>query len=284
MEKILVVGATGNVGSLIVKELVEKGYKVKAAVRDYDKAKRVLGEEIELVKFSFEDSSTFKTALEDVSHVFLIAPPMSPNSDEVVGPFISAAKELGVKHITAMTAMGVDASDEIPYRKVELQIIAAGFSYSILRPNWFNQNFHTIYLDQIKNQGGIFLPVSDAKTSFIDVRDIAAVAVQTLIDPKHSTQEYTLTGSEAIDHTKAMKIISDEAGKEYNYTAISDEDFKNAMAEIGLPDNMTDFMLNIYGMVKAGYTEAVSNDVEKVLSRAPISFAQYAKDFADSWK
>lgn len=284
MNKILVLGATGNVGSLVAKELAEKGYKAKAAVRDFEKAKTLLGDDVELVKFDYSDPSTFTEALDNVSHVFGIAPPSSPNSDKIVIPLLNAAKELNVKHVTFMTAMGIDQEEASPLRKLERHIMASGFSYSFLRPNWFNQNFNSIYLDQIKNQKGIFLPVNDAKTSFIDARDIAAVAVQTIIDEKHSDKEYTLTGPRAYDHNEAMAIISDVVGETFSFTPISDDDFRHAMKEIGYPEDMTEFMIEIYGMVKAGFTSGIFNDVKDVLGREPISFEQYARDYQEFWK
>ncbi|HRV96460.1 MAG TPA: NAD(P)H-binding protein, partial [Anaerolineae bacterium] len=174
--KILVLGATGNVGSALVKFLVEKGEQVKAATRhpaDYPPTGNV-----EPVALDFERPDTYASALVGVDRVFAITKTADIHADKTLNPLIDQAKAAGVAHIILMTAMGVDqAPEDVPIRRVELHLINSGVDYTILRPNWFMQNFSPGFLLPMIQQGGTFyLAADDTKTSLIDARDIAAVA------------------------------------------------------------------------------------------------------------
>ena len=91
-----------------------------------------------------------------------------------------AAKAAGVRQLLMLSAMGANADDSIPLRRAELHLERSGLAWNVIRPNWFMQNFHTFWLHGIQTHGQIFLPVGDAKGSFIDTRDVAAVAAKLL--------------------------------------------------------------------------------------------------------
>jgi len=282
-QHILVVGATGNVGSTLVQLLAGQGVSVKAATRSPEKYAAQPG--VTPVRFEYDEFATHASALEGVDRVFLIAKPMEAAPQKALIPLIDRAKAVGVKQIVFMTAMGVDQAEGTGMRMVEKHLIASGVPYTILRPNWFMQNFnHGFLLPALKQAGAIFVPAGDAKTSFIDTRDIAAVAAKTLIDPSHIGKEYTLTGGEALSYAEAATMLASVSGRDIRYVAISDDDLRNALAHLNLAADAIEFMIGLFYVARQGWTAPVSPVVASVLGRAPISFEAFAREYAAVWK
>lgn len=278
--KILVTGATGNLGSAVVETLKEKGIAVRAAARD---PKRIT-DGTEVVRLDFADPSTYPQALQGVSGVFLIAPPMDPTAPELLNPLIDAAIAAGVQHIVFNSAFGVDQNEQAPLRIVERHLMDSGVPYTILRPNFFMENFSAGFISPMIGQhSAFFLAADDAKTSFISVGDIAAVAAAAFAEGL-TGKEYNLTGARALSRSEAAAIISDAAGKSIQYQAISEEDMLRGARDNGMPETAVQYMAVLYQAVRAGWTEVVTPDVEQVTGRPPASFEEFARLNADSWK
>ncbi len=224
-KRILVVGANGRVGSELVRLFQAKGVTVRAATRRPSAAPWKPASSCEAVEFDFERPGTFAPALRNVDKVFLMARPGDNQSDKAAMPFIDAARKEGIGHIVNLTAMGVEEDDSFMLRVLEKYLEASGIPYTHLRPNWFMQNFDSgpMFAD-IRATGALHLPAADAKLSFIDVRDIAAVALAALTEPLHQGKAYTLTGAVALDHFEAVRLISSVAGRTISYVPISEED------------------------------------------------------------
>jgi len=271
MNNVLVLGATGHVGQPLISALLDKGVTVKAASRS--------GKDIgtaQSVVFDYFDTATIAPAFDGIDTAYVMLAGGYTGADTLLLPIIAAAKERGVK-VVLQTALGVDADDSIPYRKVELALEAAGIPYVILRPNWFMDNFHTFWKAGI-DQGVIALPAGDGKSAFIDVRDIAAVAAEALTSDTFDNQALDLTGPEALSYAESASKISEATGKAVSYSAISDADFITGMVEAGLPKDYAEFLTSIFYPVREGWTAAVTDAVEKVTGKAPRSLAQYIED------
>ncbi len=211
--KILVIGATGNIGSSLVKLLAENGEKVKAATRNPE---NYVGQpNIEPVPFDYDKPETYEPALKEVDRAFIIARSGDPESDKVISLLIDKAKAAGLKHIVLLTSMGANRVETSPLYKAEQYLIASSIDYTILRPNWFMQNFSRGFiLPTIQQNGSIYLPVGEGKTSFIDTRDIAAAAAKTLTENgRHAGQAYPLTGGQSLSYAEAADIIANVAGR-----------------------------------------------------------------------
>lgn len=189
--KILVLGATGNVGQPLVQTLLRQGQQVKAASRS---AKPVAG--AESVVFDYARPETFPAAFEGVDRAYVMLPTGYVNSKELLLPVIQAAAERHVK-VVFQSAFGVDADDSIPYRQVEIALEKSGTPFVILRPNWFSDNFHTFWKAGI-DHGQIAVPAAEGQSSFIDVRDIAESAAAALTTNRFDGQAFNLTGPEAV--------------------------------------------------------------------------------------
>jgi uncharacterized protein YbjT (DUF2867 family) len=279
---LLVTGATGNLGREVVRALLSAGYSIKAGSRDVRKIKPT--KNLEAVKLDYTDAGTFSAALDGATGVFLVAPPMDPEAPTKLIPFIEKAKETGVTHIVFNSALGVDQNEQAPLRVVEHVVMDSGVSYTILRPNFFMENFSTGFIaPMIKHQNGIFLAAGDGKTSFISTKDIAEVAMKAFSEA-HYGKEYNLTGPKALDHTQAAKIISAASGKIVIYHALPEEAMLQGAREQGMPEGAVQYMSILYAAVRAGYMAVVTDDAENVTGHRPIGFEDFVKDNIACWQ
>ncbi len=277
MAKTLVIGANGTVGSELVRLLGEKGHQVLKATS------KPVTDPAREVHVNLATGAGLPQAFEGVEQAFLLAPPGFTNQDEMLNPAIDAAKAKGVRKVVLMTAMGANADESAPMRKAEVHLLNSGLAYNIIRPNWFMQNFNTFWIHGILEQGKIFLPVAQAKGSFIDARDISAVAAQLLSSNTFDNQEFDLTGGVALNHDEVANVISAEIGRSITFEDIPPEVLRGSLLQAGLPADYVEFLLLILGYFKAGYSERTTDAVQTVLGRAPRTLAQYAKDYRAAW-
>jgi uncharacterized protein YbjT (DUF2867 family) len=282
-KKTLVIGATGRVGSELVKLLVRDGQAIRAATRNPGSFK--FKNNVEAVEFDYEKPQTFAPALVGIEKIFLIARPGDNHSDKAAMPLIDEAKKANVQLIVNLTAMGVEQDETFMLRILEKYVEASGISFTHLRPNWFMQSFDSgpMFAD-IKATGALHLPAADAKISFIDLRDIAAVGFKVLTESHHASKAYTLTGKESLSYFQVIEKISHAAGKEISYVPISEDIARAGLVKGGIPNDLIERWIDFYRKVRKGYCSPVSEDVENVLGRSPILFDQYTKDNAASWR
>jgi uncharacterized protein YbjT (DUF2867 family) len=168
-------------------------------------------------------------------------------------------------------------------RKTEVHLERSGLAFNVIRPNWFMQNFNTFWIQGILQQGRIMLPVGQAKGSFIDARDIAAVAAALLSGTAFDGQAFDLTGARAFDHDEVAAVLSRETGRPIGYQDIAPSEMHDALLAAGLPPDYTEFMLVILGYFKAGYAERTTDAVQAITGAAPRTLEQYAKDYRAAW-
>ncbi|NSZ62313.1 SDR family oxidoreductase [Agrobacterium tumefaciens] len=275
--KILVIGSTGTIGTPLVKALLAKGESVKAASRTGKAADGAEG-----VRFDYNDASTYTDAFDGVDRLFLILAGGRLDAIDALTPVVEEAARRKVK-IVFLSVFGVDADDSIPYRQVELKIIASGAPYVILRPNWFADNFHTYWKAGIEH-GQIAVPAGEGKSSFIDVRDIADSAASALTSTAFDNKAFNLTGPRALGYGEAAAIISQAIGKPVSYSAVSDDIFIGILTGAGVPQDYAAFLASIFYPVREGWTSAITGDVETLTGHAPRSLEAYVADHVDALK
>lgn len=279
---ILVTGATGNLGRAVVDALVQRNFSVRAAARNPEKLE--VPSNVERVKFDFTAADTVDAAFAGVHGLFLIAPPMDSEAPAKLVPVIEKAKAKGMKHIVLNSALGADQNEQSPLRIVERALMQSGVPYTIVRPNFFMENFSTGFIaPMIKHQRGIFLAAGDGKTSFISTRDIAAV-VATAFGQKLMGQEYHLTGPEALDHAQAAKLISEALGQAVVYHALPEEAMLQGARDNGMPESAVQYLGALYSAVRAGYCAAVTDDVTRVTGQSPVSFPEFVEASRARWQ
>lgn len=277
---VLVLGASGHVGNALIAELVAAGQRVRAATRDAGQfvARRGLQAGVDCVQLDYAEEATYPAALEGVDRLFVLTPGVVVDSEGLVAPFLEQALPR-VRRVVTLTAQGVDASDEIPHRKLELRIEASGATWTHLRPTWFADNFHSYWLPQIRD-GVIALPAASAKTAFIDVRDIAASARALFVGKGHEGQALVLTGPEALDYRQAAAILAERTGRPIRYTPSDDANFLLQAMRDGVPRPYAEMIVSLFGLVRAGVTAEVNDTVERVTGTPPRSLREYAATYA----
>ena len=286
-KSVLVTGATGKTGSEVVKGLIAKGETVRVGAHTPEKGSAMFGSHagVQVVPLDLGRPETFDAALAGVDRVYLLAVTGEAAPDQALMPFVDRAKAAGVRHIAYMTARGVEMDENNPLRKVERYIEKSGVPYTFLRPSWFMQNFSSGFIaPMILGMGGIFLPAADAKTSFIDARDIAAVGIAALTEPGHAGKAYALSGGQAFTYGEAAEILSRAAGKPIRYVALSEEDFSGSLAAQGWQPEQIAMFTGLFQGVRQGWAAPISPDVATVLGRPPITLEQFAQDHAAIWR
>ena len=289
-ETILITGATGTVGSEVVKQLSAKGENiiVKAAARSATDNTFENLNRVQVVQLDYDKPDSLAVALKGVDKLFLLTPFQS-NMVDLTSNLVSEAKKAEVKYIAKQSVMGADAEPGITpgrlHRQAEKIIEESGIPFTFLRPNFFMQNFVNYYSNLIRSQGAFYIPAGDAKVSFVDVRDIAAVAVKSLInDNQQKGRAYNITGGEALSYGQAAEILSKAVGKKINYVNVTDQDARNGMKDMSMDEWTIKSMIELFEITRAGYVSEISPIVEQVTGNKPITFSQFAKDYAGSFK
>jgi len=275
MSTVLVVGASGTVASEVARLLETSAHVVRRGTSREAGPGQV---HIDLVTGAGLDE-----ALTGVDAAFVFSPPGYTNQDALLIPFYEAATRAGVTKVALMSAMGADASDDAPLRKAELALERSGLTWNVIRPNWFMQNFHTFWRHGIATQNAILLPVGDARTSFIDARDIAAVAATLLTTTAHQNQAFDLTGGESITHTEVATILSGALGRPLRFQDITPDEMRPGLLAAGLPADYAEFLLVILSFQKAGHAERITPHVQAITGAAPRTVAVYARDYRSAF-
>ena len=280
--KILVTGATGNVGGAVITNLVSMGAAVRALVRDESKAQGLKHAGVEVVVGELEKPETLDAAFSGVDKVFLLTP-VSPNAVTQASNGIAAARRAGRLYIVRMSA--VKASHQSPSRisrlhaDTEDELKASGLPYTILKPHFFMQNT-MMAAQSVASEGRVFMPVKNGKLGIIDIRDIGEVAAKVLTSEGHQGNTYTLTGPASISFHDVAAGLSKALGKEVKYVDVPLEAGRDAMLGMGFPEWVADGYIEYFKAYSEGYGDLVTADVEEIIGRAPRSYETFARDFA----
>jgi uncharacterized protein YbjT (DUF2867 family) len=289
---ILVTGATGNVGNEVVKQLLNhtENIIIRAGGRSRENVKKVVNSDsVEYMQIDYYKPETIREAVKGVDSVFLVTP-FQFDMVEFASSILRESRKNDIKFMVMLSSLlAADLKHENTvgrlHRQEEKIIEESEIPYTILRPNAFMQNFLNFFGHTIKTQNGFYLPAGDQKVSFIDTRDIAAVAVHELT--RDGTQRenpiFHITGQEALSFSQAAGIISSELGRKVSYINTSEEDARIKMKDMGMGDWLSDAMVEQFRSVRAGYASQTTSLVEQITGRKPISFSQFVKDYAQAF-
>ena len=280
---ILVTGALGNVGTEVIKSLQAKGAIVRAADLDEEKITKRFGPGVEAVRFDFTNPQTYTRTFQSIEKMFLVRPPQISNIKRDMVPALLAAKQARVAHVVFLSIIGVENMTFVPHYKVEVFLREQNFQTTFLRCSFFMQNLSTVHRKEIQERNEIFVPVGNAKTSFIDVRDIGAVAAHILTEERHAGRSYDLTGAEALDYWQVARILSETLGREIKYRNPGAIRFLIESIRKGASISYAFVVLGLYTSTRYGMAEAVIHEVERITGNKPISFKQFCEDYKDAW-
>jgi uncharacterized protein YbjT (DUF2867 family) len=282
-EKILVTGATGKIGRELVGRLHDRqAHFVAASHQD-----SIFSPEIRHLKLDLGEPSLVLEAMRDVHTLFLLLP-ISEAMLVFAQNAILAAKSSGVKFMILNSIMGADTeSDYLLHRmhgEIEEMAKESHIPLAILRPNIFMQNFVTRHGESIR-QGALFLPESDAKSSYVDVRDIADVAIKVIENPwLYEQRLIDLTGPEALSNEDVLTKISQTVGRRIAYVPVTEAATRHRLVREGLSPWMIDAYMSLHRSAREGMTAMVHPSNSQVRGVAPRSFDQFCKEVAHLWQ
>lgn len=276
--RIFVMGASGNVGGEIARQLSATGASFRVGVRDPDSVQ--FPEPVEVVRFDASDPRTF-AALDGVQQMFLLWPPGTQVRRDLL-PMLAHAKSSGVRQVVFLSILGADRIGVLPHRTVERWLETSDLDWVFLRASYFMQNLSGVHRDDIRLRHDLFLPAGQGKTSFVDVRDVAAVGVQALLKGDRQVT-YDLTGGAALDYVEVASTLSVTLGRPVTYTNPSPWRFVRVSRARGVKTTFALFMLAEYTVARLGLAARVTGDVRRVLGREPITLRKFAEDHRETW-
>jgi uncharacterized protein YbjT (DUF2867 family) len=266
-----------------VAELRARGVPFAAATRNPARARDLLGPETELVTLDPEDPRCVAAAFDRVQALLLVPPETGDGRKRGLARCIAQAAALaGVRRIATVSGLSAMRDEDSISRQVERDVEDLGMVWTHLRPNYFMQNYHTIYRESIRS-GAIAFFTGTGRTSLVDARDVGAAAAAVLLEPGHEGRAPLLTGAEALDHSEIAAILSRATGREIRYTARSHDDTRTVLRAAGLPEAAVEASLARFREVEAGSFAAISPVLGEILGRPPRSFASYAREHARQW-
>ena len=277
---ILITGATGTVGSNLVEQLIADGQPVRALVRDPAKAAGAQPSEAELFRGDLLDAESLEEALQGIDAMFLLSPP-SQRMLDMETTAIAAARAAGSKHLVKLSVLGADPDSEgffaREHGKAEAEARESGVPFTFVRATFFMQNLLGL-AGTIKSQGAIYQPAGDVAASYVDVRDVAAVAAKALSSSGHEAQTYTVTGPEALRQAQIAELITKVTGKPVKYVDVPRDAAKKAMTEAGLPEWQAEAISQLMDGVRAGEYATVTGDVKRVTGKTPRTMEQFVEE------
>jgi uncharacterized protein YbjT (DUF2867 family) len=280
MGKILITGATGNVGRAILKYLPKTSAAV-AGVRSIGKV-RDLG--VLEVVFDFASPDTFADALEGVTVLFLLRPPQLSDAGIFV-PLLEACKEKGVVHVVFLSVQGADTQSMIPHHKIEHLILKSGLDYTFLRPAYFMENFTTSLCDDLIKRREIFLPAGEAKFSIISLDDVGKVAAEVLIHlGNYQNQSFDLTNDELLTFGEMASQLSAILKCKITYTSPNLFSFFLRKKKEGMPTTLILVMIMLHYFPRFKKPPSLSDSVEKITGQQPERFNEFLFKNRNNWK
>jgi uncharacterized protein YbjT (DUF2867 family) len=237
------------------------------------------------VHFDWGNQGTWEEALGGATGLYLLSPVLRIDFAGLVAQFLDQAERAGVRHVTYLSAYGMEhAPAEVALRAVELDLAARGsLTSTVIRPAWFMEDFSETFLQPVNDE--ITVPAGDGAEAFVSVEDIASVAAVTLTDPEqHAGRAYAPTGPQALTMDEAAQLISAAAGRAITYRDTDREEWIAAMISTGIPAEYAQVLRPLTATVASGNGARPNSDVLEVTGTAPVTFAEFAAKTAPAWK
>ena len=271
MTKVLVTGATGNVGSRVVKELAGRGVPVRAFVRDPVRAAAALGPEVELAVGDLADPASIQAALEGAERVFLACGNLSPQVAYETN-LIDAAARAGVRRLVKLSALGAGIGSPVDFwdwhARIEEHLGASGIPSVVLRPRYYMTNL-LAFAGTVRAAGAVFAPAEGVKVPMIDPADVAATAAAVLTTDGHEGRTYELTGPEPVTFHDVAAQLSEATGRPVQFVPVPDAAALDGLRQAGLPDWLAANIVAVFAMLRQDPAAQVTDAVHALTGRQP---------------
>lgn len=262
---ILILGGTGKTGRRVAERLKAKGYSVRIGSRSTQPA------------FDWDNEESWKASLEGVTAAYITyAPDLAmPGAKDAIQGFVDLAKAQGVQRLVLLSGRGEEEA-----QACESIVQGSGLEWTIVRASWFHQNFSEgAFIDMVLG-GVITLPAGEQLEPFVDVDDIADVAVAAFTEDHHQGEVYEVTGPRLMTLSDVAADLSMATGRDIRYVDVSHEAFVSEVANSGAPKDVVWMLDYLFSTVLDGRNAYLSDGVQRALGRAPKDFADFARAVA----
>lgn len=265
IQSAVVIGGTGKTGARVAQRLTEVGIRTRIASRTSG------------TRFDWNDQTTWEPAMSGVEAAYVTyAPDLAvPESSTHIEELAELAYREGVRRMVLLSGRGEPAA-----QKAEQVLADTGLEWAVVRASWFAQNFSEGYLLDPIREGHLALPVGEVGEPFIDVDDLADVAVAALTRTDLLGRVLEVTGPELLTFAEAVEAISAASGRAVSFERIGLQQFSDGMAEVGVPSDVVELLTYLFAEVLDGRNQSVTGVVEEVLERPARDFTTFAAEAA----
>ncbi|WP_413104425.1 NAD(P)H-binding protein [Streptomyces sp. Inha503] len=273
---VLVLGATGNTGSKVLRMVRAEGARALAATRRPEVA--AAAGVTDAVRFDWHDPDGHAAALRGVDRLYLVAPLGVAEPLPVVEPFLRTAAAQGVRRAVLLSSSAVDEADT-GLGALHTLVRRTLPEWAVLRPSWFMQNFTGDHpaAQAVRGDGEIVTATGDGRVAFVDAADIAAVATRALLDDRPHNTDHVITGPEALGYREAAHIVAEVSGRPVRHIAVETAELVERLRATGLPPEFAAFLAGLDEDIRHGAEDRTTDTVERVTGRAPRSFRAFAE-------
>lgn len=259
---VLVASGTGKTGRRVAEGLAARGVPVRVGSRSGTPP------------FSWEDPATWGPALAGTRAAYLAFVPdlIVPGAADAIATIAKEAREAGVEHLVLLSGRGEERAES-----AERAVQDSGVPWTVVRCAWFAQNFSEGYLLDSVLEGVVAFPAGDIVEPFVDLDDVAAVAVAALTEPGHAGRLYEVTGPELLTWDDVAAEIAAATGREVRYQPVGVDDYAAAMREQGYPEDIVEMMTELCTVLLDGHNANVTEGIRQALGRPPRSFGEFAR-------
>jgi uncharacterized protein YbjT (DUF2867 family) len=261
----LVLGGTGKTGRRVAQRLAARGVPTR------------IGSRSGTPPFEWDDTATWAAALHEVAAVYIVYYPdlAFPAAAETIRSFARTAVAHGVRRLVLLSGRGEEEA-EVSERAVQ----ESGAEWTVVRASWFSQNFSEHFLLEPVLSGVIALPAGDVAEPFVDIDDVADVAVAALTEDGHEEQVYEVTGPRLLTFADAADEIAKATGRDIQYRSVTTAEYVAAAVDYGVPAEEVEPLAELFTRVLDGRNANLTDGVKRALGREPRDFAEYARDAA----
>jgi len=272
VQHVLVTGASGTVGRLVVEALRGRGAVVRAGVRRIDEVEA----DLLPVELDFMRPETFPAAVAGAGAMFLLRPPAISKVGPTLNALVDRAAQAGLRHVVFLSVIGAGRNPLVPHHRVERHLEEAALDHTFLRPGFFAQNFEDAYRLDILEDHRILVPAGGGRVAFVDVRDIAELAAFVLMNPaQHAGRAYDLTGPAPLTFDEAASQLSQTLGRTIRYEPASVAAYARHLRARGMPSAQIAVQAVLHLGLRFGQAERVDPTLGAVIGRAPHSLRTY---------
>ncbi|MGW6707273.1 NAD(P)H-binding protein [Streptomyces sp. NPDC054956] len=271
----VITGATGNVGSELVRVLAAAGERVTAVSRRAPE--QALPEGVRHHRADLAEPESLRPALDGAEALFLLVAGEDPEA------LLGLAAASGVRRVVLLSTQGVGTRPEL-YRHpaaFEEAVRRSGLEWTILRSGGLDSNAFA-WAESIRTRRTAIAPFGDVALPTVDPADVADVAAAVLRGGDHAGAVYDLTGPAPVTPRERVEVIAQVLGEPVRFVEQSPEEARAQMLTF-MPEPAVDGTLSILGAPVAAEV-AVSPAVERILGRAPRPFAAWARRTAPAFR